>query len=155
MKNISLRVMDEEDFRTYFENKIERYSNVLSENVHEEGEDPFSKAVKQLNNLLPQGKNTPNHHLFNIYKVDQIIGFVWLKVEAEKKSAFLYEIYIFEEYRAKGFGSAVINNIEEWLKEKGIHYFKLHVFGSKTEAFKLYERLGFGIAGINMLKLIH
>ncbi|WP_231597582.1 hypothetical protein [Bacillus sp. SA1-12] len=54
MKNISLRVMDEEDFRTYFENKIERYSNVLSENVHEEGEDPFSKAVKQLNNLLPQ-----------------------------------------------------------------------------------------------------
>ena len=45
-------------------------------------------------------------------------GFVWLKVEVEKKSAFLYEIFILEEYRDKGFGTAVINIIEDWLKEK-------------------------------------
>ncbi|RHW43343.1 GNAT family N-acetyltransferase [Neobacillus notoginsengisoli] len=155
MKNISLRKMNEEEFRLYFKNKIERYSDVLSENVHEEGEIPSSKARKQLNNLLPEGRKTPNHYLFNIYKDEQTIGFVWIKVEVEKKSAFLYEIFILEEYRAKGFGTAVINIIEDWLKEKEINYFKLHVFGNNTGAYKLYERLGFGIAGINMLKSIY
>ena len=88
-------------------------------------------------------------------EADQTIGFVWLKVEVEKKSAFLYEIFILEEYRAKGFGTTVIHIIEDWLKEKEINYFKLHVFGSNEGAYKLYERLGFGIAGINMLKSIY
>lgn len=152
---ISLRKMTGDEFKIYFDNKIERYSRVLSQNVHEEGEESFSKALKQLNNLLPQGLDTPNHYLLNIFKDDETIGFVWIKVETEKKSAFLYEIYIFDKHRGKGYGTLVINDVEEWLKLKGIHYFKLHVFGSNTEARKLYERLGFGIAGINMLKSIH
>lgn len=33
-------------------------------------------------------------------------------------------------------------------------YFKLHVFGSNTGARKLYEELGFEVAGINMLKTL-
>lgn len=155
MRNISLKKMTDEEFRLYFENKIERYSDVLSQNVHEEGEEPSYKALRQLKNLLPQGNETPNHYLFNIYKDDHKIGFVWLKVEIEKKSAFLYEIYIFEEHRAKGFGTEVMNHIEEWLKQKEVQYFKLNVFGNNAGARRLYEALGFGIAGVNMLKLIN
>ena len=153
--NISLRKMIDEEFRLYFDNKIERYSLVLSQNVHEKGEESFVMASKQLNRLLPQGNGTPNHYLFNIYKDDYKIGYVWIKVEKEKKSAFLYEIYIFEEYRTKGFGTKVMNNVEKWLKDKDVHYFKLHVYGSNTGARRLYEELGFEIAGISMLKSIN
>jgi ribosomal protein S18 acetylase RimI-like enzyme len=153
--NIVLKKMSEEEFTSYFEDKVERYSNVLSENVHEvSNEDPISKARNQLNNLLPKGIETNNHHLFNVYQADQLIGFVWIKIEKEKKSAFLYEIYIFEEYRGKGFGTRMMKNVEEWLEQEGIYYFKLHVFGSNEGARKLYEELGFEIAGINMLKTI-
>lgn len=155
MKNSLLRKMTDDEFKLYFENKIKRYSEVLSQNVHEEGEEPSSKALKQLNNLLPQGNKTPNHYLFNINKDDHEIGFVWLKVEMENKSAFLYEIYIVEEHRAKGFGTEVMNQIEEWLKQKEVHYLKLHVFGNNAGARRLYEALGFGIVGVNMLKSIN
>ena len=48
-----------------------------------------------------------------------------------------------------------MKNVEEWLEQKGIYYFKLHVFGSNEGARKLYEELGFEIAGINMLKNIN
>lgn len=151
--NITLKKMSKIEFTTYFEDKVERYSDVLSENVHEvSGEEPFSKARKQLNNLLPNGIETANHHLFNIQRGEQVIGFIWLKVEEEKKSAFLYEIYIFEEYRGKGFGTETMKSLESFLQQKEIYYFKLHVFGSNTGARKLYEELGFEIAGINMLK---
>jgi len=154
--NIVLKKMSDEEFTIYFENKVERYSVVLSENVHEvSGEEPFSKARNQLNNLLPKGLETTNHYLFNIYEADQLIGFVWIRVEKEKKSAFLYEIFIFEKCRGKGFGTRVMKNVEEWLEQKGIYYFKLHVFGSNEGARKLYEELGFEIAGINMLKNIN
>lgn len=149
--------MTKEEFRLYYHNKIERYSHVLSQNVHEEGEEEScDKAIKQLKNLLPQGNETPNHYLFNINKQDDCkIGFVWLKVEIEKKSAFLYEIYVFDEFRTQGYGTKVMNYMEKWLKDKDVHYFKLHVYGSNTGARKLYEELGFEIAGINMLKTIN
>lgn len=154
--NFLLKKMSEEEFTIYFKQKVERYADVLSHNVHEEvSEEPSSKAIKQLNNLLPEGIETPNHHLFNIYIDGQVIGFVWVKVEKEKKSAFLYEIYIIEKYRGKGFGTTVMNSVEEWLEQEGIYYFKLHVFGSNTGARKLYEELGFEIAGLNMLKTIN
>lgn len=151
--NIMLKEMSEKEFTTYFEDKVERYSEVLSENVNEvSNEESFSKARKQLNNLLPKGIETSNHHLFNIYGDQQLIGFIWLKIEEEKKSAFLYEIYIFEKYRGKGFGRETMKYVEDFLLQKEIYYFKLHVFGSNTGARKLYEELGFEIAGINMLK---
>ncbi|MEK4760718.1 GNAT family N-acetyltransferase [Viridibacillus sp. FSL E2-0187] len=154
--NILLKKMSEKEFTIYFEDKVERYSYFLSENVHEvNSEDPLSKARKQLNNLLPKGIETSNHHLFNIYEDDLLIGFIWIKLEKEKKSAFLYEIFIFEENRGKGFGTRVMKNVEEWLKQEGIYYFKLHVFGRNEGARKLYEELGFEIAGINMLKTIN
>lgn len=152
MDNILFKGMSEEDFENYFQNKIKRYSDVLSENIHEHGDEPSSRALKQLRSLLPNGIETPNHHLFNIQSGGKVIGFVWLKIEEEKKSAFLYEIYIFEEYRGKGFGTVTMKRLEDFLVQKEINYFKLHVFGSNTGARKLYEELGFEIAGINMLK---
>ncbi|KGR79029.1 GNAT family N-acetyltransferase [Ureibacillus manganicus] len=154
--NIVLKKMSKEEFSIYFEAKVERYSGILSENVHEvSSEEPLSKARVQLNNLLPKGLDTTNHHLFNIHEADQLIGFVWIKVEKEKKSAFLYEIFIFEKYRGKGFGTRVMKYVEEWLEHEGISYFKLHVFGSNEGARRLYKELGFEIAGLNMLKTIN
>lgn len=152
MDSVLLKEMSKEDFDPYFQNKIKRYAGVLSENIIEQGEDPSSKALKQLNGLLPNGIETPNHHLFNIQRGENLIGFVWLKIEEEKKSAFLYEIYILEEYRGKGYGTETMKRLEEILVHREIEYFKLHVFGSNTGARKLYEELGFEIAGINMLK---
>lgn len=155
MNNL-LRKMSKEEFVTYFENKVARYAVVLSENSYEYGnEDFYFKARTQLNNLLPKGVETPNHHLFNLNLENQVIGYVWIKVEKEKKSAFLYEIYIFEKYRGKGLGTEVMTSVEAWLEQEDIHFLKLHVFGSNTRARKLYEELGFEIAGINMVKTIN
>lgn len=81
-------------------------------------------------------------------------GYLWIKINVEKKSAFLYEIYIFDQFRSKGVDTLVMNDIQEYLSCKEIQYFKLHVFGTNVKAIKLYETLGFEVAGINMYKKI-
>ena len=47
-----------------------------------------------------------------------------------------------------------MKQLETLLQEKEIDYFKLHLFGSHTGARKLYEELGFQVAGVNMLKTL-
>ncbi|WP_392455261.1 GNAT family N-acetyltransferase [Chryseomicrobium aureum] len=149
---IELREMAPQEFEVYFQDKLQRYTEVLSENVHEVGGNPSEQAKKQLSNLLPKGLATRYHWLFTV-QVDAVLaGYVWVKIDDEKKSAFLYEIYLFEVYRGNGIGTEVMRQIEHLLRQKDITYFKLHVFGSNTGARKLYEELGFQIAGVNMLK---
>ncbi|MBK3494241.1 GNAT family N-acetyltransferase [Viridibacillus sp. YIM B01967] len=150
----SLKRMSEEDFILYIQDKEVRFAEVLAENVHEYSENPKIRAQKQLSNILPQGYHTINHEFYMIEKEKNIIGYVWLKIEEQKKSAFLYEIYIFDSQRSKGIGKTVMKEIEDYIAEKGICYFKLHVFGTNTGAIKLYDELGFEVAGLNMLKKI-
>ena len=78
-----------------------------------------------------------------------------MKIEVEKKSSFLYEIDLLQAYGAQGIGTVVMKQLETLLQEKEITYFKLHVFGSNTGARKLYEEIGFEIAGVNMLKTLN
>lgn len=40
MEDIVLRKMSKDEFENYFQNKIERFSDVLSENIHEQGDEP-------------------------------------------------------------------------------------------------------------------
>ncbi|WHP42657.1 hypothetical protein QIX46_06465 [Lysinibacillus boronitolerans] len=100
--NIVLKKMSEKEFTIYLEDKVERYSKVQSEYVHEvSSEDPLSKARKQLYNLLPQGIETSNHHLYNIYEDDSLIGFVWIKVEKEKKVHFFMRFLFLKNTKVK------------------------------------------------------
>lgn len=154
MNHISLIKMTKNEFEMYFADKIKRYSLALSQNVHEDIEDFYTKAVNQLNNLLPDGINTSGHYLFNIINEIEKIGYIWIKKDKEMNTAFLYEIYIFNEFRNMGYGTITMIKIEEWMRQQELLFLKLHVFGNNKEARRLYERIGFEIAGVNMFKKV-
>ncbi|MFD1738672.1 hypothetical protein ACFSCX_19315 [Bacillus salitolerans] len=44
MQDIVLRNMSDIEFELYFANNIERYAEVLSQNKHEQGDEPSIKA---------------------------------------------------------------------------------------------------------------
>ncbi|MEA3319527.1 MAG: GNAT family N-acetyltransferase [Bacillota bacterium] len=83
------------------------------------------------------------------------IGYLWIKKDKEKNSAFLYEIYIFNEFKNMGYGAITMEKIEEWLRQQELLFLKLPVFGNNKEARRLYERFGFEIAGVNMFKRVN
>ncbi|WP_252504036.1 N-acetyltransferase [Sporosarcina sp. Marseille-Q4943] len=152
MNNVLIAKMNSSDFEVYYEDKLIRYAEVLEENIHEVGDSGESRAKQQLASLLPKGFYTNNHCFYNIYLNDLVIGYVWMKLDSQKRSAFLYEIYILEDYRSKGYGKQVMTLIEQVLVDEAIIYFKLHVFGSNQKALKFYEEIEFEVFGINMVK---
>ncbi|QWC23677.1 GNAT family N-acetyltransferase [Bacillus haikouensis] len=155
MSDLLFMEMTNIEFEQYFVDKIQRYTLVLTQNSVEECEDVNEKARNQLHNLLPNGIHTDGHYLFNINHDNQTIGYLWIKKDEEKKSVFLYEIFIFNEFRNMGYGTRAMKKIESWMIQHDLLYLKLHVFGNNREARKLYEKIGFGIAGVNMFKKVN
>ncbi|MCM3721528.1 GNAT family N-acetyltransferase [Solibacillus isronensis] len=147
--------MNEVEYDTYIKDKTERYALTLEENTFEMiSETAFVRAEKAIKGYLPNGFNTENHEFYNILENEKVVGYVWIKIVKENKSAFLYEIYLKEEFRSKGIGKKVMTELESLLAVRKIAFFKLHVFGNNEHALNLYNNLGFQVAGINMYKEI-
>lgn len=145
--------MNEDEYNTYIKDKTQRYALTLEENTFEViNESAFLRAEKAISGYLSNGFNTKNHEFYNVIENRKVVGYVWLKVVEENKSAFLYEIYLKEDFRSKGIGKKVMNELESLLSNREIAFFKLHVFGSNEHAINLYNNLGFHVAGINMYK---
>ena len=152
---VRLIPMNKDEFDTYIKDKTERYAYTLEENTFEIiNETSFIRAEKAINGYLPNGYNTENHEFYNIIESEKVVGYVWIKIVEESKSAFLYEIYLKEEFRSKGIGKKVMTEIESLIAVSKIAFLKLHVFGNNEHAINLYNNLGFQVAGINMYKEI-
>ena len=147
--------MNEDECNTYLKDKTKRYALTLEENTFEViNESAFVRAEKAINGYLPNGFNTKNHEFYNVIENGKVLGYVWIKVIEENKSAFLYEIYLVEEFRSRGIGKKVMAELESLLSIREIAFFRLHVFGNNEHAINLYNNLGFHVAGINMYKEI-
>lgn len=142
--------LNEQEFTVYKERGIKSYSKELlglgltQEQANKQAEDTY-------NRFLPEGINTENHFLNNVYLNEENIGFIWWGIRGEK-SAFIYDFYINENHRRKGYGKQVMLKCEEVVKSKGLSNIQLHVFGHNTGARKLYETLGYAPTSIQMRK---
>ena len=147
--------MNECEYIKYVQDKTQRYADTLNENTFEiTNESAFVRAKKVMNGYLPNGFYTKDHEFFCVRENGNVLGFVWIKIVRETKSAFLYEIFLKDQYRSSGIGKKVMTELEALLSIRDIKYFKLHVFGNNSHAINLYNQLGFQIAGINMYKEI-
>lgn len=63
-------------------------------------------------------------------------------------------MFIDEEYRGKGIGSAFLKSFEEWCKEKGITRLRLVASSRNIKAVGMYKKQGFGEYDITLEKII-
>ncbi len=84
----------------------------------------------------------------------KIVGYVMCRVElgwgyTRKgiiKKGHVISIAVLQEYRRRGIGRALMENVMKVLKEKyGVHEVYLEVRVSNTPAINLYKKLGFSI----------
>ncbi|WP_049945996.1 GNAT family N-acetyltransferase [Butyrivibrio sp. LC3010] len=76
-----------------------------------------------------------------------VIAFLGVEVHREDEEDFVYldDLSVTEKYRSQGIGSALIHEAENYAKKKGVENILFHVEKSNTEAFRLYEKLGYKI----------
>ncbi len=106
--------------------------------------------------MLPQGASTPDNHLYDIRDAasGEAVGVLWFAqiFKSGVKIAYVYDLEIQPEQRRKGHARAAFTALEVKAMELGLPSIGLHVFAHSPGAKALYESLGYGVTGFNMLK---
>jgi len=115
------------------------------------------KAQKQaeatFNKLLPNGIDTKGNYLCYAFDHETFVGFIWYAILNNK--AFIYDFYVDESMRRKGYGKQIINACKKDAKSKGANEINLHVFGHNKPARALYLSLGYNPVSIEMKKKLN
>ncbi len=112
----------------------------------------LERSRREFEELLPQGLTTKDNFLYTLHEEDHAVGMIWIKVDMP--GAFIYEVYIEEQFRGKGHGKSIMLLLEEKAREMGLKTLKLHVFGSNQVARRLYETVGYETTNVNMSKTL-
>ena len=149
-----LVLMTQPEFDKYFETLIPDYAADNVRAGYWSEDEALEKSRQQTTSLLSQGLQTPNHYIYSLYEGEKKVGMIWLKVDLERpvKGGFIFDVRIDEEFRGKGYGKQIMSLIEEKAREFGVQRMGLHVFAYNEVAKNLYERIGYKISSMNMLK---
>ena len=120
--------------------------------------DTPDRSRDEFESLLPYGRLTPKNYIYSIVDENdgnRKVGIVWYAVEGRSfpsDTVFLYDIWIEESMRGKGYGRAALLLLEERARELGKRRIALHVFAHNERARRLYDELGYKPTNIMMTK---
>jgi RimJ/RimL family protein N-acetyltransferase len=153
---VKLIPMTETEFKAYLEEDIHKYAEANVEAGYWHPSEAMEKSKQAHARLLPDGVATKSQYLFSVFNEDtgEKVGMIWIEIKADAPipSAFIYDFLINEELRGMGYGRQTLQATEAWLKSMNIRKVALHVFGSNEIARRLYEKAGFEVSSINMVK---
>ena len=154
---IRLVPMTEEDYHQFLQHSIKNYAEEKTKAGNYKAEDALQQAEKEFQELLPEGKETPNQYFYNIENESgQKVGIMWVATHEFRgqREAFIFDVEIYEEYRRQGYAQQAFTLLEDKVRELGLNKISLHVFGHNHAARVLYEKLGYQITNISMSKKI-
>ncbi len=156
--HVRLVPMTAEQCQAFLEADIPRYAaeNVAAGFWPEQG--ALARAQESFDRFLPQGVDTPGHHLFTIHddEAGVDVGMAWIGSQpgGAAGAGFIYNIYIDEAYRRRGYARRTMLEIEQEAIRLGWSALGLHVFWHNSPARELYGSLGYEVRSINMMKVI-
>jgi GNAT superfamily N-acetyltransferase len=75
-------------------------------------------------------------------------------VEAERRVAYIAELFLVAAARGTGLGRDLIARCEAWARERGIGVFKIGVLPGNTRAHDVYVRAGFEPYAVELRKYL-
>jgi GNAT superfamily N-acetyltransferase len=114
------------------------------------------KAEHDFLTALPQGLDTPGHWIFSVEADGRRVGRLWFaeRVMDGRTSAFLYDVYIYEDERGRGYGREAMQAFEHEAARRGLHHLALNVFGGNERARTLYRSMGYAEQAVQMGKTV-
>lgn len=155
---IEFNPMNEHDFTRFLDYIIPEYAADIVSNYRFSEEDALLQARHETQFYLPDGAHTEGQVLLcilaNSGNQKQHIGFLWYKPDHAMRSAWIYDFYLFPQWRNKGFGGMALKELERNLLAEGIIQLKLRVAADNPHAKHVYEASGFAVSGFNMNKML-
>ena len=152
---IQLAKMTPEECAAYVERGMIEYAeehikNGMSPEVAHE------MSKKTYDDLLPDGVDSKDQYIFTIKNGDEAVGMLWFADRdwgGSGQVAFVYDVFIYEDHRRKGYGSQAFELMEDKVRELGLNSIRLHVFGHNQGAVTMYQNLGYESTNIHMEKI--
>ena len=147
--------MTKKDFEVMRGAGIKRYAEENVKVGYWTPGEALQRSRKAHDHLLPDGLLTQGHQFFKAMDVEKDIrvGQVWIRLEpGEDRRAFIFDVFIEEEHRGKGYGKAMMLALESKAHRMKLSSLALHVFAYNSVALHLYESLGYQTKSVNMVK---
>jgi GNAT superfamily N-acetyltransferase len=155
---VRLRPMTPGEFDEWRPWAVEDYAR---EDVEHKGLDPDRARANMsdfLEAVIPRGPRTEGHRISIVEDAatGERVGYTWWgerELDAGA-TAWVYDVFIDEPHRGKGFGRGLMEAVEAQVREAGLSRMELHVWVDNDPATSLYRSLGFVATGMEMFKTL-
>ncbi|WP_203960415.1 GNAT family N-acetyltransferase [Actinocatenispora thailandica] len=100
-----------------------------------------ARAERELAELLPAGRDTPDQRFLMGYAGGEPVGFLWYCVDPG--SAFVLDLLVYEPHRRRGHAAGMLRAMHDRCRTAGLATIGLSVFGFNDGARALYDALGY------------
>ena len=146
----------EEDFPAIVKQTIQGFADECITAGRWTAAEAYDHAKQMIEADLPAGLNTPGQLFFHLVTTEsqQKVGYLWLEIMLKDNlpTIFISDIEIKPRYRRQGYAESTFKAIEQFANQQNINRICLHVFRQNTAAQALYQKLGFQVTGLNLLK---
>ncbi len=150
---IELEKMTNDHFEIFQKVLINNYANALLKSGIISLEDAFIISKNEFDFLFKEGLHSTQFIIKSLILGTKIIGFIWYEVN--NITAHIYDIFIYKNYRNKGYGKEALLKLQRELKKQHIKYVELNVFSHNQRAIDFYQRLNFRTECHAMIKKIN
>ncbi|QIN83103.1 GNAT family N-acetyltransferase [Rubrobacter tropicus] len=153
---IELKEMPPERFPAYRDRLVLEYARDKVRAGAWSPEEAPRRSAADVGGLLPDGTETEGHYLLLLWDdlAGQEVGVVWIAIldSGVGRSAWIYDIEVYEGFRRKGYATQALRAVEDRATKLGGDRVGLQVFGHNPGARALYEKVGYEITSVNMVK---
>lgn len=138
------------DFVAWLDGAVARLADYLQASGRATPEQALTQAQRSHADLLPQGLQTPGHHLFEIRAAGgHAVGHLWLHAGPGGR-AHLYDLFIEPPHRRQGHARRALQALLDQAAGLGAERLGLNVLTANEAARTLYEQLGFQVHSLQM-----
>lgn len=116
----------------------------------------LARAQAEFAVLLPQGAQTPGHHLLAIADPasGEAVGHLWWAEEERdgRRVAYVYDLAVQPAQQRRGHARRAFEALEAQARAAGLARIDLHVFGHNPGAQAFYAALGYRVTSVMMAR---
>lgn len=149
---VTFRPMTEVEFAALKARMSVEYEQDVARGLGVPVEDVREQAQQQIESLMKDGINSPDHRYWTVVAPDVgDVGVLWVMLRP-RQEAFIYFIGIDDAFQGRGYGEQTMKQLDVVMRSQGVKRIALNVFGDNAVAQRLYQRVGYRAAAISMVK---
>jgi GNAT superfamily N-acetyltransferase len=135
--------MTDAQFGPWWAKQLREYADSMVDSGMLPAAEAAARASAQLNEFLPDGRETADNTLWCLLSGTEVVATLWLGHHNEPGASWVHKVEVSESHRGRGYGRAAMLLAERHTVAGGDTHVALNVFAHNKVAINLYDALGY------------